>query len=122
MAGDPVDRSDELDQRIRESPTVQNLERRGQRNWLAIRLTIISLVLDLCLTALVLSAILRANAATEQAYQFCLSRNASRSDQVQLWEYVLSLSPSTTPAEQQERQAFQRYLNRVFTQTPCQKP
>lgn len=122
MVGDPVDRSDELDRRIRESPAIRTLERRGQRNWLAIRLTILSLILDLFLTALVLNAVLRVNATAEQAYQFCLSRNASRADQVQLWEYVLSLSPSQTPQQQQEREAFQRYLDRVFAQTNCPKP
>jgi hypothetical protein len=103
------------------------LSRYGQRNRHLIRITIISLVLDLILTAALAIVAVQANHASGAASavaqsdrNLCLSGNVSRAQQVSLWNYVLTISQRPVSADERERVAeFRTHLHKLFAPRDC---
>jgi hypothetical protein len=106
----------------------------GRRNRHLIWITIVSLVLDLLLTAALTvvaiqahnassaatSARTSASAVAQSDRDLCLSANASRAEQVSLWNYILSLSPPPTTSTERERVAeFKAHLQQLFAPRDC---
>jgi hypothetical protein len=68
----------------------------------------------------------RAQAASASVTQLCESGNEFRTEQVQLWEYLISVSrppPHQTAAEKAQRKrltaAFLAHIHRVFAPRTC---
>jgi hypothetical protein len=106
----------------------------GRRNRHLIWITIVSLALDLLLTAALTVVAIQAHAASSAAASarttsiavaqsdrdLCLSGNAARAQQVSLWNYILSLSRSpTTPAERERVAMFKAHLQQLFAPRNC---
>jgi len=51
----------------------------------------------------------------------CHNGNDTRSDQIKLWEFVISLSPNTnsTPAEKARTKIFEAKLHEIFAPRHC---
>jgi uncharacterized membrane protein len=69
----------------------------------------------------------RATAASASVTQLCQAGNGFRSDQVQLWTFVIRISsppPHETPAAKAQREktvrAFEAYVRKVFKPHNCQ--
>lgn len=106
----------------------------GRRNRHLIWITIISLALDILLTAAVtvvavqahdassaaVSARTAASAVAQSNRNLCLSGNAARAQQVELWNYILSLSQSpATPAARERVAKFRARLEAIFAPRDC---
>jgi hypothetical protein len=106
----------------------------GHRNRHLIWITIVSLVLDILLTAAVTvvaiqahdassaaaSARTAASAVAQSSRNLCLSANASRAQQVELWDYILSLAkPPATPAARERVAEFRAHLAAIFAPRDC---
>ena len=72
-------------------------------------------------------AIRRATANTATITQLCMTGNDARAQQIQLWEFVISVSrpPHETAAHRRRREAtvrrFTTHLHRVFAPRNCTK-
>jgi hypothetical protein len=103
------------------------LSRYGRRNRHLIWVTIISLALDLLLTAALTVVAVQAHRASGAATavaasdrNLCLSGNVSRAQQVNLWNYVLTLSQHPgSPAEQARVADFKAHLHKLFAPRDC---
>lgn len=82
------------------------------------------------LTVVVAVVAVRAQQAHDSAAQvhasqisICQSTNTARSQNLQLWEYVLSLPPDRPLTEQQQkiRNEFRAYIQKVFAPRNCSK-
>jgi hypothetical protein len=96
----------------------------GRRSRHLIWITIVSLVLDLLLTAALTVVAIQAHdsssAVAQSARNLCLSGNAARAQQVSLWNYILSISQQpTTPAERERIAKFQAHLQQLFAPRDC---
>jgi hypothetical protein len=106
----------------------------GHRNRHLIWITIVSLVLDILLTAAVTVVAIQAHDASSAAASartaatavaqsnrnLCLSANASRAQQVELWDYILSLAqPPATPAARERIAEFKAHLEAIFAPRDC---
>ena len=106
----------------------------GRRNRHLIWVTIVSLALDLLLTAALTVVAIQAHNASSAAASartsasvvaesdrdLCLSVNASRAQQASLWNYILSLSqPPTTPAERERVARLKAHLQQLFAPRDC---
>jgi len=106
----------------------------GRRNRHLIWIAIISLALDMILTAgltvvaiqahhassAAASARTAASAVARSDRDLCLSSNASRAQQVSLWNYILALSrPPATPAERERVTTFKAHLQQLFAPRNC---
>jgi hypothetical protein len=112
------DRDDQLARRDAQLNTY------GRRSRHLIWITIVSLALDIILTAALTVVAIQAHDASGAVAQsnrnLCLSGNAARAQQVSLWDYILSLSqPSATPAEQQRVTAFRAHVQQLFAPRDC---
>lgn len=128
---DVIERSDELDKRIRGSGDIAALIHASRRNWLVLRVMIAVIALQAISFAAVGATLIRAQQAATQvtatreaAYQNCLSGNEIRAGQLQLWLYILALpptSPDRQPTAAQRKQAadFKVYVTKVFTPRTC---
>jgi hypothetical protein len=104
------------------------LSRYGQKNRHLIWVTIVSLVLDLLLTAALTVVAVQANRASGAASavaqsdrNLCLSGNVSRAQQVSLWNYVLTTVPQqpASPAERTRIAEFKAHLHKLFAPRNC---
>jgi hypothetical protein len=110
------------------------LARYGHRNRHLIRITIVSLVLDILLTAAVTVVAIQAHDASSAAASartaatavaqsnrnLCLSGNASRAQQVEVWDYILSLAqPPATAAARERIGEFKAHLEAIFAPRDC---
>jgi hypothetical protein len=124
--------SEDRDEQLAERDA--QLARYGRRNRHLILITIVSLVLDLLLTAAVTVVAVQAHGASSAASgartaasavaqsnrNLCLSGNASRAQQVELWDYILSLSqPPATPAGRAQIAKFEAHLKAIFAPRDC---
>ena len=106
----------------------------GRRNRHLIWITIVSLALDILLTAALTvvaiqahdasgaaaSARTAASAVAQSDRGLCLSGNAARAQQVSLWNYILSLSqPPATQAERERVVKFKAHLQQLFAPRDC---
>jgi hypothetical protein len=100
----------------------QELARRDRVNRRLIWGLIVSLALDLIITvALAALAIeVRHNAASNA--NLCLSGNAARVQQVQLWDYLLKLGRQPkTAAQRKDVAAFKAHLGTLFAPRDCSR-
>ncbi len=103
------------------------LSRYGQRNRHLIWITIVSLALDLLLTAALTMVAVQANHASGAASavaqadrNLCLSGNVSRAQQVSLWNYVLTISRHPASSAERTRIAeFKAHLQKLFAPRDC---
>jgi hypothetical protein len=99
----------------------------GQKNRHLIWFTIVSVALDLLLTAALTVVAIQAHNASGAASavaqsdrNLCLSSNVARTQQASLWNYALSLSPPpATPAERERLAEFQAHMQKVFAPRNC---
>jgi hypothetical protein len=126
--------SDRLDEVKADSETRDAaLTRHSRRNRVMIWVTIVSLVLDILLTAgfavVAVQAHDASTAATANAqYQqaLCQAGNVARAQQIQLWTHLLSLQPAAgtpkrTPAQQKQLGEFRAYIHSVFLSRNCKQ-
>jgi hypothetical protein len=128
VKADSEDRDEQLAKRDAQ------LHRYGRRNRHLIWITIVSLVLDLLLTAAVTVVAVQAHDASSAATgartaasavaqsnrNLCLSGNAARAQQVELWDYILSFSkPPATPAGRERVAKFKAHLEAIFAPRDC---
>jgi hypothetical protein len=118
VKADSEDRDEQLAERDAQLNTY------GRRSRHLIWITIVSLALDILLTAALTVVAIQAHdtsaAVAQSSRNLCLSGNAARAQQVSLWDYILSLSqPSATPAEQQRVVAFRAHLQQLFAPRDC---
>jgi hypothetical protein len=118
VKADSEDRDDQLAKRDAQLNTY------GRRSRHLIWITIVSLVLDILLTAALTVVAIQAHdtsgAVAQSNRNLCLSGNAARAQQVSLWDYILSLSqPSATAAERQRVVAFRAHLQQLFAPRDC---
>jgi hypothetical protein len=103
------------------------LSRYGQRNRHLIWVTIISLALDLLLTAALTVVAVQAHHASGAASavaqadrNLCLSGNVARAQQVSLWNYVLTISQQPASSVGPARLAdFKAHLHKLFAPRDC---
>jgi hypothetical protein len=103
------------------------LSRYGQRNRHLIRITIVSLALDLLLTAALTIVAVQANRASgaasavaQSSRNLCLSGNVARAQQVSLWNYVLTIShPPASSVERERVAGFKAHLQKLFAPRDC---
>lgn len=128
MAGDIVERSDALDERIASSSDIDALVKASHRNWLLIRILIaavgIELLLGIGVVYLAYQAsrtATQANSLEAQARTTCLAANEARVGQLQLWHYVLDMTSSVprTPEQEQQAARFRVYVDRLFAPRHC---
>lgn len=128
MAGDIVERSDALDERIASSSDIDALVKASHRNWLLIRILIaavgIELLLGVGVVYLAVQAFqtsAKANSLEQQARTTCLAANEARAGQLQLWHYVLDMTAAVqrTPAQEQQAAQFRVYVDRLFAPRHC---
>jgi hypothetical protein len=106
----------------------------GRKNRHLIWITIISLALDILLTGAVTVVAIQAHDASSAASSartaaiavaqsdrnLCLSGNAARAQQVELWDYILSLAqPPATPAARDRIAEFKAHLETIFAPRNC---
>jgi hypothetical protein len=96
----------------------------GRRSRHLIWITIVSLVLDLVLTAALTVVAIQAHdtssAVAQSDRNLCLSGNVARAQQISLWNYILSISHSpTTPAQREQVAKFQAHLDQLFAPRDC---
>lgn len=104
------------------------------RNRRLIWITIVSVALDILLTAAVTvvavqahdassaaaSARTAASAVAQSDRNLCLSGNAARAQQVELWDYILSRAqPAATPAARERVSEFKAHLEAIFAPRNC---
>ena len=99
---------------------VRWLAERDRANRRLIGLTLASVTLDIALTVvLVFFGIALHHEAASNA-NLCRSGNVSRVQQVQLWDYILKLSPPPKDAAGQARVAdFRHHLDAIFAPRNC---
>lgn len=108
---------------------VGRLSRQGRRLRLILLITVASLLLDLVLSIAVWRVAIEARSASRRATTLCEASNDARALQVQLWDYVLSVSTRNPPAvprtPDEQRRAdeqiaqFRTYLHTVFAPRDC---
>jgi hypothetical protein len=128
VKADSEDRDEQLARRDTQLATY------ARRNRHLIWITIVSLVLDIVLTAAVTVVAVQAHDASSAAAgartaasavaeadrDLCLSGNVSRAQQVSLWNYILSLSqPPPTPAGRERVAEFKTHLQQLFAPRDC---
>jgi hypothetical protein len=118
VKADSEDRDEQLAKRDAQLNTY------GRRSRHLIWITIVSLALDILLTAALTVVAIQAHdtsgAVAQSNRNLCLSGNAARAQQVSLWDYILSLSqPSASPAEQHRVAAFRAHLQQFFAPRDC---
>jgi hypothetical protein len=96
----------------------------GRRSRHLIWITIVSLVLDLLLTAALTVVAIQAHDSSSAVAQsdrnLCLSGNVARAQQISLWNYILSSSHQpTTPAQREQIAKFQAHLQQLFAPRDC---
>jgi hypothetical protein len=106
----------------------------GRRNRHLIWITIGSLVLDILLTGAVTVVAIQAHNASSAAVgarttasavaqsdrNLCLSANANRAQQIDLWNYILSLGrPPATAAARERIAEFKGHLETTFAPRDC---
>jgi len=100
-------------------------EGQKQGTWLAI--LIIAMTVSILIGVLFsIYAVNRATSSRATVQELCISGNDSRAQQVQLWEFVITLSvapPNETHAEKAARlnrvREFRAYLHKVFAPRDC---
>ena len=131
---DALDRlSDRLEEVKQDSETRDTeLARYGHRNRIMIWATIVSLVLDLLLTAGIAVVAVQAHHANSAAaasgqteLALCQAGNVARAQQITLWSHLLSLSPApgTRPrsaAQEKQITEFRAYIRSIFASRDCQ--
>jgi hypothetical protein len=103
------------------------LSRYGKKNRYLIWVTIISLVLDLFLTAALTVVAVQAHhasgaasAVAQSSRNLCLSGNVSRAQQVSLWNYVLASTQQSPRSVDPARVAdFKAHLHKLFAPRDC---
>ena len=66
------------------------------------------------------SARTAATAVAQSNRNLCLSANASRAQQVELWDYILGLAqPPATPAARERIAEFKAHLEAIFAPRDC---
>jgi hypothetical protein len=104
--------------------------RYGHRNRRMIWWLVVSLVLDVALTIAIAVLAVETRSANDKAAQVhtqqvatCLAGNQSRAAQIQLWDYILSLTPSTPLTQEQKRQLadLRGYVHKVFAARDCSR-
>lgn len=107
------------------------LRRYGVRNRQMIWGLIVSIALDLILTAFIAVTAIQAHEASAAAASakfaesaLCQAGNVARAQQVQLWDHLLTLPPAKgapprTAAQEAEAAAFGRYVRSVFASRDC---
>jgi hypothetical protein len=125
---DSVQRSDELDEKIANSTHIHALIAASQRTKVMIRLLAVSLALDVMLSLGFGWLALRAEMLAEQAnsieyqqYTACKSGNNARAGQLEVWDYLLNLPPTTpqTPAQKAQIQQVRGHLHGVLAPRRC---
>lgn len=126
---DSVARSDEFDQHLAESTVVKALVSTGKTNRKIIRWLAFSVALDIGLSISLIFLALgaqrtaaTADSAQTQARLQCKAGNEARAAQLQLWDYILSMSPGKTRKQKQQAVQFRKYVARVFAQRDCSNP
>lgn len=129
--GDPVITAQELTGALTTlSGRLEDATRYGHRNRKMIWGLVVSIVLDVALTVTLTLVAVQAQNAGETADQaranqisVCRSTNVSRQQNLQLWEYVLSIPPAKPPTEEQkkQREAFRAYIHKVFAPRDCNR-
>lgn len=125
---DPVVLNDEFDKKLATSAVHLSLVEAEQRRRWQTRLIVVLVVLNLLLSIAVgvlsfswfrLSQ--QANINTAAIKQSCLVDNISRSEDRQLWAYLLSLPPSMprTPEQQKQVEDLRQYVNKLFAPQKC---
>jgi hypothetical protein len=117
--------SEERDKQLTERDA--QLSRYGRRNRHLIWVAIISLALDLLLTAALTVVAIQAHdasgaasAVAQSSRNLCLSGNVSRAQQVSLWNYVLTISQQPVSSAEQARVAeFKTHLHKLFAPRNC---
>jgi hypothetical protein len=125
---DSIQRSDDLDRRLERSGSIATLAETGRRNRRMIHLLWVAIVLDVLLSVALGVTALRASQVAAQAaslqqqqHTACLAANDARTAQRELWDYLLSLPPSSPRTATQEAQLeqFRAYVNRVLAPRRC---
>lgn len=123
---DLVERSDKLDEEIAGSSTIAHLTAASRRNRRLIQFLAVSLAFDVLLSFVVAGLAWRAEAVAEQANSIqarqkatCLSGNETRAGQLQLWAYVLDITPPSTPEEKLRADQFRAYVGKLFAPRKC---
>lgn len=124
-------RNADLDKKLKDTDIPQAIDtliKDAKRRKRHVRLLAISLALDVLLTVAfgyisIRTADLASKADSNRAalVRSCETANQSRSDNREIWDYVLELSqrPSTTPAEQETRDKFVAKVNETFKPRNC---
>lgn len=123
--------SDALDKTTRE---VRRLNEYGRTSRHLILALMVSMALDLILTAVVAITAVQAHSASERAaaatataksayasnYALCQASNTAREQQIGLWDFLLALGKTTqAPAQVKTVDEFKTYLHRVFAPRDC---
>lgn len=127
---DILKRSEALDERLKGGDVEQglnDLSKYGRKSRHYIRLLTATLILDIFLTAGLIAFGLHSNSTHNSVVAGCRSGNEFRTNQKQLWNYILAI-PSDRPltSEQQakrDRQItnFKVFLDKTFKLRDCSK-
>lgn len=116
------ERSEKLDQAERDFLHSRAV---GNRRliWLVAVGVIVNVLLSAAVCVLAIEAFQTASIATSakyQAYLTCINSNEARKTELQLWDYILSLPPTTdTPQQRAEIARFKQYVHTQFAQRKC---
>lgn len=109
---------------------VEAQESYGRRNRRMIWWLVVSLLLDVVLTAVIVTVAVQANQASDQAAEVhaqqvatCLAGNEARVNNEKLWGYVLAVPPSKPRTAEQLKQIddFKAFVQRTFAPRDCSK-
>lgn len=102
----------------------------GRRNRHLIRWLVVSLALDVILTAAISVVAVKTNEANAKANEThnqqvatCLLSNEARAKNRQLWDYILKIPPTQPQTEQQKVRVaeFRDFMNGTFAPRDCSK-
>lgn len=60
--------------------------------------------------------------AQQDQYNLCISVNQARAQQIQLWDFIISLSPPKDAQARHNLAVFEVYLHKVFAPRNCGQP
>jgi hypothetical protein len=116
------------DSRTSDLPDIVALVEASKRSRRMIRLLMMaigtSLILTLVFAGLAFEAERAASQANTAVYDSCLAVNTERTDQLELWTYLLSLPPSVPPtlAQQAQTAQFKIYISQILASRDCGHP
>lgn len=118
---DPIKTARGLTEALTEMATeLRSLNKRLRRTRHIVWGLVASLALDLLLTAGFAYVAVQANNTQQSNLALCESGNHSRAQQIELWDYVISLGGAPKTARQQKVEAeFEVHLHKILAPRNC---